>query len=90
MPACLLRCLLGQGFQDALGFGLGGEDALNGPTGVGAEAHGTVQGGAQIAPRVRRQERKDLAGLGLAAALIPKQALQEADGHFPQLGKTLA
>src|SRR5271166_5532998 len=90
VPACLLRCLLGQGFEDALGAGLRGKDAFDCTGRVGAEADGTIESGEQVAPCVGGQEREDLAGLSLAAALVAQEAVEEAAGHSTQLGKALA
>lgn len=81
------RLLVGQGFQNAPGRGLGGENPLDGVDGVSIEADGAFQGGEQVVACVGAQQRQHAAGLALAIALVAQQAVEEAAGDGAQLAE---
>ena len=74
----MLAFLFGQAGQDALGFGVGGQDALHGSQGIGAEAMGSFQGSQPVGPLIVGQQCQDVLGLVFALTLLGEQAVKEA------------
>ena len=81
---------IGQSFQNTLRFGVCDQDAFDGVDRIGTEANGTIQGSKQILGRVGAEQCQYAAGLGLAAALVAEQTVEEAAGRRTQFGEAFA
>ena len=80
----------GQRVEDALGPGLGGQDAFDGVERMGAESHGSFQGGEQILAGVGAQKRQHLGGLMLALPLLAEQTVEKTLCASAEFGEAFA
>lgn len=73
-----MTLVVGQGFQNTLGLGLGGQDAFDRRRGISAETNRAVEGGDQVFAGVAAQQRQHAPRLTFAVTLIAQQAIEEA------------